>query len=135
MMAAFGRRPNLGSRPTIRWQRQRWHVGEDSAENGAAVHIQEVDVEDAIEGAVVAVAAWTRRWQLRVSTRVERPARGAAAGSARPCPLLVMLLRLAATLAPRGAHIAVEARAGQHERTAHNGSSAEVVDLLLLVAP
>ena len=134
-MAEFSRRPKLGSKPTFQWQRQRWHVGEDSAENGTAVHVQEVEMEDAIERAVDVVAAWTQRRQLHVSTRVERPAKGAAAGPARLRPLFVTLLRLAATLAPRGAHIAAEARAGQHERTAHNGSSAEAVDLLPVAAP
>ncbi len=134
-MAAFSRRPKLGPRLTFQWQRQSWHVGEDSAENGTAVHVQEVDVEDAIEGAVDAVPVWMQRRQLPVSTRVERPAKGASAGPGRLRPLLVMLLRLAATFAPRGAHIAAEARAGQHERTADNGSSAEVVDLLTVAAP
>ncbi len=134
-MAAFSRRPKLGSGPTFRWQRQRWHVGEDSAENGTAVHVQEVDVEDAIERAVDTVATRTQRRQLRVSTRVERPAKGAAAGPARLRPLLVMLLRLAATLALRGAHIAVEARAGQHEQTAHSGPFTKVIDLLPVAAP
>ena len=92
-------------------------MGEGSAENGTVAHVQEVDVEDAIERSVDVGAAWTQRRRLRVSTRVERPAEGAAAGPLRLRPLLVTLLRLAATLPPRGAHIAVGAGAGQHEQT------------------
>lgn len=86
-----------------------------AAENGARIHIEEIDLEEAFESAAAAVYSLARRRQQRFSTVVEGPVHTALADAAKLRRTLVALLRLVMMLAPRQALIAVEAHAGHDE--------------------
>ena len=88
---------------------------EGAHENGAGVHLEEVDLEEAIESAAATVYTLAKRRQQRFSTVVEGPVHTAHADRAKLRRALVALLRLVVTLAPRGARVAVEARANDEE--------------------
>ena len=88
---------------------------EGAHENGAGVHLEEVDLEEAIESAAATVYALAKRRQQRFSTVVEGPVHTAHADRMKLRRALVALLRLVVTLAPRGASVAVEARANDEE--------------------
>lgn len=99
-----------------------WEEG--IAENGSTAQIEEVDMEEVIESAASAVYALAKRRRLRFSTVVEGPAERAFADPVRLRRILITLLRLVVTLAPRGAHISAEARASEEDWTIRIGASA-----------
>jgi len=90
---------------------------EGHAENGNASPIEEVDMEEAIENAASAVYAQAKRRRQQFSTIVDHDGQHAYTDRSRLRRALVALLRLVVTLAPRGAHVAVEARANKDEWT------------------
>lgn len=98
---------------------------EGAAENGAAAHIEEVDLEEAIEGAAAAVYPQARRKRQRFRTLVSDPDVSAFADPAKLRRALVSLLGLAVELAPRGALVSVEARAGSEAWTIRIRSAAD----------
>ena len=79
--------------------------------------IEEVDLEEAIESAAAVVYAQAKRRRQRFSSVVEGPVECALGDRTKIRRVFVALLRLVVTLAPRGAHVSVEARAGKDDWT------------------
>lgn len=90
---------------------------ESAHENGNGPAIEEVDMEETIEAAASAVYALAKRRRQRFSTVVDADGQRMRTDAGRLRRALVALLRLVVTLAPRSAHVAVEARAGKDEWT------------------
>lgn len=91
------------------WQEER------TTENGSDAQIEEVEVEEVIETAASAVYAQAKRKRQRFRTVVEGPVVHVLADPAKLRRAVVALLRLSVALAPRGALVSVEARAGRDE--------------------
>lgn len=92
-----------------------WDDG--AAEHNTCAQIEEVDLEEVIESAASTVYAQAKRRRQRFSTVVEGPVERALGDPAKIRRVFVALLRLVVTLAPRGAHVSVEARAGKDDWT------------------
>ncbi len=88
---------------------------ETRTENGKSTHIEEVDLEEAIESAASAVYTQAKRKGQRLHTLVEGPGASALADPTKLRRAFVVLLRMVVNLAPRGALISIEARAGRDE--------------------
>lgn len=98
-------------------------VNDDGAgEHDAAAQAEEIDLEEAIEGAAAAVYAQAKRRGQRFSSLVEGPVERALGDPATLRRVFVALLRLVVALAPRGAHVSVEARAGREGWTVRFGA-------------
>jgi len=97
---------------------------ESTVENGNGSPIEEVDMEEAIETAASAVYAQARRRRQHFSVVVDGYGQRVYTDAGRLRRALVALLRLVVTLAPRGAHVAVEARASKDEWTVRIAASA-----------
>jgi len=93
-------------------------------ESEAPAHIEEVELEEAIEGAASAVYGQARRRRHRFTTVIEGPATYALSEPARLRRCLIALLKLAMVLAPPGARVSVNARAGSDEWTIEIRASA-----------
>jgi CheY-like chemotaxis protein len=91
------------------WQEER------ITESASDAQIEEVEIEEVIESAASAVYALAKRKRQRFRTVVEGPVPHVLADPAKLRRAVVTLLRLSVTLAPRGALVSVEARAGREE--------------------
>jgi hypothetical protein len=88
---------------------------EGNVDSGSDTHIQEVEIEEAIESAAAAVYPQAKRKRQRFSTVVEGPVVHALADPVRLQRAVVALLKLSVSIAPRGALVSVEARAVRDE--------------------
>ena len=84
-------------------------------ENQVSAHVEEVDLEEAIEDAASAVYGQAARRRQRFTTVVEGPAPYALAEPTTLRRSLIALLRLVMILAPHGSLVSVSARAGSDE--------------------
>ncbi len=98
-----------------------WDDG--TAEHNASTQIEEVDLEEIIESAASAVYPQARRRRQRFSMVVEGPVESALGNPSKLRQVFVTLLQLVVTLAPRGAHVSVEARATKDDWTIRFGAS------------
>jgi signal transduction histidine kinase len=98
-------------------------IYESAHDNGNGSAIEEVDMEETIEAAASAVYALAKRRRQRFSTVVDADGQRMRTDPGRLRRALVALLRLVVTLAPRSAHVAVEARAGKDEWTVRIAAS------------
>ena len=90
-----------------------WEEG--AIENEVPSALEEVDLEEAIEGAASAVYGYAKRRRQRFTTVIGGPATYALAEPAKLRRSLIALLRLTMMLAPQGALVSVSARAGSDE--------------------
>jgi signal transduction histidine kinase len=88
---------------------------EGGNDHGAAAQVEQVDVEELIEAAAAAVYPRARRKQQRFSSVVDDPIAHVTVDPTHLRRAVVALLRLSVLLAPRGALVAVEARAGRDD--------------------
>ena len=88
---------------------------DEPADTNGCAPADEALLEDIIERAASAVYAQARRRRQRFTTVVEGPVLHVAVNATKLRRTLVTLLKLVLTLAPRGALVAVEARAGKDE--------------------
>jgi hypothetical protein len=96
---------------------------EGPAEHNGDGPFEEVDLEEAIEGAAAMVYALARRRGLRFSSAVEGPIERAVGNAAVLRRVFATLLRLIVGQAPRGARVSVQARAGRDEWTVRIGAA------------
>jgi hypothetical protein len=88
---------------------------EYAAENGASSELEEVELEEIIEGAASAVYGSANRKRQRFNTVVAGPVSLVLGDPTKLRGTLVALLKLVVSLAPRGAAISIEAQAGREE--------------------
>ena len=88
-------------------------------ENGDVSHLQEVDLQETIERAAATVYTQANRKRQRFNTAVTGPATHVLGNAAKLRRTFAALLKLIVSLAPQGAAISVEARAGQEDWAIH----------------
>ncbi len=98
-----------------------WDDG--GAEHNGSALLEEVDLEEAVEGAAAAVYAQAKRKNQRFTNTITGPAPFALAHPLKLRKVLVDLLRLVVSSSPRGASITVDAHAAGDEWSIRIGSA------------